>query len=297
MVIAIYNWRTAFHHLLQTLFPEAILIDGSPRNEVNTVVQEAQHLRARFPDQIVHFFFQINLSNWSDWFSDFDYLRAVLAELHFRLYNDQVTDIRKRSLQEQLLEIGLPSVALSGDEPLDTLVMVKTDYNYGGEFEAMLSLHDLQAMHLIDPGDSPVASFDQYYVTELGTLPKATFENPFLAVERYVVNRDHRFYRFYRCSNAVVLSEIINPARIKKMDPGLPRRNWFFEFGNHRGLPFQSLLEDVTTLCSTMGLHFGAIDIVMDDADTPYIIDLNTTPGWGSEQQDEMLNHLRAGIS
>jgi hypothetical protein len=44
------------------------------------------------------------------------------------------------------------------------------------------------------------------------------------------------------------------------------------------------------------GLDYGALDLVFDDDDLPYIVDVNPTPWGGRGMQAEIVAHLRAGL-
>lgn len=48
----------------------------------------------------------------------------------------------------------------------------------------------------------------------------------------------------------------------------------------------------VAALRSELKLDFGAVDVVMDDKKRCFIVDVNPTPFWGSENQPEIVQHL-----
>jgi len=297
MHIVIYKWGTSHHFLLQHLFPEAEIIQAEPRVDDERIISIAHQIANKHQDEEIHWFFQINLSYSQKWLCNRAGTVQVLLDLGFQVYNSDVTDIRKRSLQKLIRKIGLNCVTVDKqDSEGATPVIVKTNYNYGGEFESMLSPELIRALGFESVTGCNIQSFVGYYRTTLAAVDKTIWQDERLVVERCIENSDNRFYRFYRCGKNAILCEVINENLIKKMEPGLPRKNWYFEFRKCINHIYQELIDNASTLLEAMGLQFGAIDIVMDDKGRAYIIDVNPTPGWGTEKQDQILSFLSMGV-
>jgi hypothetical protein len=300
MHVVIYNWCTRIDFLLPVLFPEAQFIDARPQDDERLLVL-ARQIKAKHPDQALHFFFQINLSYSKQWLLHPHDTVAALVQLGFTVHNNAVTDIRKKQLQDLILQLGLPSVKLnrhSGDldSPPDMPVMVKSNYNYGGEFESMINPALAATLGLDCLQGCDIQHFDDYYKTTLAQVDQRLWHDERIVIERYIENKEHRFYRFYCCGQRAILSQIINPATIKKMSPSLPRTNWLIDINQAKDHRYQTLIDGATMLLEKIQLSYGAIDIVMDDLGVAYIIDVNPTPGWGVEQQDDLLAFLRKGL-
>ncbi|NQZ08596.1 MAG: hypothetical protein HRT35_15695, partial [Algicola sp.] len=246
-----------------------------------------------------------NLSYSERWLSDRTATVQLLLALGFEVHNAKVTDIRKRNVQSLNRELGLNSVTIDHqNSPGELPVMVKSNYNYGGVYESALGSELSTALGFSSVAGCEIQGFDGYYKTTLAQVDKALFEDERVVIERYIDNQEQRFYRFYRCGEQAILSMIINPDVIKKMRPGLPRKNWYFKFDQpqpiSQGQPqdhhYPATIDDATVIFQKMEIDFGAVDIVMDDEYNGYIIDVNPTPGWGAEKQEQILDYLRQGI-
>lgn len=307
----IYDWGTRPDFLLRRLYPHARMVVATPLVDADLSVPRAQ---ANSSGASLYFF-HLNLSNTVKWFPDRAKVTARLSSLGYRVVNGNLVDVRKSTVQALNRELGLPSVMLGDSNDYHIKVMVKTDYNYGGVSESRLSPAEINSLGLVALEGCPVRDFDQYYVCRLGEVEAAVWRDKRLVVEQYIDNPDNRFYRFYRCGSRAVLSEIINKDIVKKMVPGLPRKNWFYVYseaklclhkhspGLHKhspGHPPESfhnrMADNAATMCESLQLEFGAMDIVVDQENRPYIIDINPTPGWGAEQQSEMLTFLCGGF-
>lgn len=307
----IYDWATRSDFLLRRLYPDALVVKASPLDDAERIISEIKHTRGIMPDPeaVNPWFFHINLSDIKRWLPDRQELIKKLKPLGYRAVNDCVLDVRKSTIQELNRETGLPDVNIEKTDGPDTRVIIKTDYNYGGATEAKLSPVELEKLGLLAVEGCPVSAFDEYYLNTLGDVSEEILLDERLVVEKYIDNPDNKLYRFYRCGSRVVVSEIINENPIKKMVPGLPRQNWYFTCDNkqvdlHPRSPVavkSNVLHVITgnaaRICERLGLEFGAMDIVVDQGDCPYIIDINPTPGWGLEEQNDMLEFLRGGFN
>ena len=78
------------------------------------------------------------------------------------------------------------------------------------------------------------------------------------------------------------------------MRPGLPRKNWYYLFDAPES--DSPIVMNAIRFCRAIDLEFGALDLAVDESAVPYIIDVNPTPGWGSETQSDILSFLREGF-
>ena len=301
MHIVIYKWGTRADFLLQSLFPAAQIIEAEPLVDDQRLKSLAQKIASQHPNEVLHWFFQINLSYCERWFDNRAKIIEELKALGFQIYNADVTDTRKRSLQLLNQQLALNTVLLNvNDQRQESLallpVMVKSNYNFGGEFESVFAPEMADALGLENINGCLIQGYDGYFKTTLGQLDNELWQDQRLVIESYIENKSHRFYRFYRCNHHAILSEIINTDVIKKMLPGSVRKNWYLQFKHCKNHIHQALIDSASVLMEKMDLGFGAVDIVVDDYNQGYIIDVNPTPGWGSEQQDEILTFLRKGL-
>jgi len=288
----IYDWGTRRSHLAFHLWPEARVIPADPEH---TASQLAPLLEREMPADAA-FLFHLNVTFSSFWPSDRSALLHWLESRRVRPLNARLVDISKRRIQALNQQLGIPSVRAGRDTPPDTLVIIKTDRNYGGGPERALS--GAQRARLgMTLGNPRITRFDQYEICEAARVTESDWSDPLLVVERYVRNSRHAYYRCYFAGEYAVLSEAINPRPIQKMLTGLPRSDWCLG-ENDPALPeaLKRLMRNCELLRHAMGLDFGTMDVMMDDAGTAYIVDVNATPAWGDESQPHIIEHLRRGF-
>ncbi len=292
MTAVIYAWATRPDFLLPRLYPKAHLVTAKPFVDADKITRVARtHAAHRNL-----WFFHLNVSRSEHWLANRDDIVENIKLSGYRVINDKIVDVRKSTLQQINRDLGLRHVTATPGNDSNMPVLVKTDYNYGGVGESWLSPQETRGLGLHTMTGCSITAFDQYYRCRLGQVSDAVWQDQRLVVERYIDNTRSVFYRFYRCGARAVLSEVINNKLIKKMIPGLPRRNWYLNFGEECPRSPGSIVPNATGMCEALGLEFGTLDIVVDDKNCPYIIDLNPTPGWGSEKQGTILNFLRGGF-
>ncbi|MEM7428896.1 MAG: hypothetical protein AAF441_22645 [Pseudomonadota bacterium] len=287
MSMLIIDWGTRPDYLLRRLYPDARVVPSEPLSQPDLKCGELCG-----PGLCI---FHINISDARRWFPDRAAFLKELESAGFAVVNGTVADIRKSNLQRLNISLGLPDVRVEKDFDPALKVIVKTDYNYGGLLEGGLPAATRRRLGLHRPSGPTVNGYDEYYVCGLEDVGSDLWNDERLVVERFVANAANAHWRFYRCGSRAVFSEIRNPDPIKKMVPGLPRRNWFFEFGEEPADAPLDALRNATRFVEALDVGYGAIDIAPDDAGVPHIIDLNLTPGWGLERQGEILDHLRVG--
>jgi hypothetical protein len=295
MEVTIFDWGTRPDFLLRRLYPDAHIVNAHPLTE-HHVSAGANGGNCKERGLWI---FHINVSYAENWCPDRTGLLERLGGSGYNVINGTIRDIRKTTLQRINAGLGLPHVKVSRDDDPAMRVIVKTDYNYGGMNESKLSDSELQKLGMTSNSWSPVSAFDEYYLCKLGDVCENTWEDKRLVVEKYISNRGNKICRFYRCGEHAILSEIENEDEIKKFLPGLPRKNWHIQLGEDdkyfEGTHHQAV-HNAAALCRALMVKFAAIDIVLDQDERPYIIDLNLTPGWGMEKQDDILDYLRGGF-
>jgi hypothetical protein len=289
----VYDWSTWEGFLAPGVLPGACRIPASPGDDSEAIL-------ARVPTASRRFLFHLNLSRTLRFPVERAELCRLLKLRGVEVWNEKVVDVTRRALHSCCCAAGLTSLAAERDGDPAEILIVKTDLNYGGKTERLLSARDRQRLGI--PELSPhVQGPLEYRVLPRREIPEELWSDPALVMERYVRNSRYSFFRAYRCGGSLVVSEAINPEPIQKMRVGLERWNTFIRLAAPlaatspppevpRGL-FRTLL----TFLAAFSLDFGALDLVMDDAGQAFVIDVNPTPYWGREIYADLLGSLREG--
>jgi hypothetical protein len=218
-------------------------------------------------------------------------LISALAARGIAVVNADATDISKRTIQRTCLDSGLTSVLADPDGPLDELVIVKTNFNYGGASERELSAPERRLLGIPEPS-ALIQEPQDYKVLPRREVDPSWWDDPSLTVERYIENRDNRCYRAYCFYHQVALCEVVNRDRIKKMAGSAIRRVWMFATENALGDDYPvPVVEALLRFRRRFPLDFGTIDVMEDGNALPYIVDVNTTPYYGV-QVPGLVEHL-----
>jgi hypothetical protein len=294
----LYQWASQDDFLARQLLPCASSLHATVRDDADTLI-------ARVPDGARYFLFHINLSVSERFPRARDRFVRELEARGIRALNAHLTDITKRTLHAMCARLGAPDVrAARRGDPREMLI-VKTDLNCGGRTERTMRRARRRALKLRAPSHR-IRDTRSYRVIERRRVAPGVWDDPTLVVERYIANAARRFHRAYVLREKVVLSEVVCPHVINKNDPGQARRNYRLD-GAHatplspeptradpglRGSVPPSLVDLAWRAVRGTGLDFGTIDILEDDAGAYYVVDLNTTPYWGKESQDDMTSYL-----
>ena len=285
----IYDWSRLHRRLAAAVFEDGQVLTACPGQGYEEVLEAVD------PDTSL-FLPHVDLTATIQVPIERDELTQALRERGVYILYEFVTDISKRRVQQSCARLGLnTTLAQPEGEPGERLI-VKTDRNYAGGPETFLTEEQRAVLGVEEPAHG-FRGCQSYVVTTRYLLKEEIFDHPQLVVERYVDNEDSLIYRAYVLGDRLVLAEVTSPALIKKMTPEVSRKNHFLTFGarpeESRLTPIVSLL---TRFCEGSGLDFGTIDIVKDDQDRYYIIDVNTTPGWTWTQrpkgQPGVVEHL-----
>jgi hypothetical protein len=291
--VVIYEWCAWESFLAPLLLPAAVHIPGA-------VEDTAEDVLARVPAGCGTFLLQINLSLSGRFPSQREELIAGLDARGIRVLNRGLADIRKSSLQRLLEREGLPSAAAPVSGPGDELLIVKTDFNYGGRYERILTPEQRRRLGIPDI-EIGLSGWDDYRVLPRSEMPPEWWRDPTLVVERFIENPQGEFFRAVILGESVMVIRAYHEAMIKKVSGGDQDQNFFIDRGRLSHLGNNSYLSAdllilIDRFLAASGLDFGSLDI-MHDGERFYVVDLNLTP-YGSRYglQDEVAEFLRSGL-
>ncbi|MGR0188386.1 hypothetical protein [Azospirillum aestuarii] len=289
----IYDWGTQLGYLAFALWPRARIFPGKRDDYAPHILPEIEAVLA--PGEM--FIFHICLTHPGGWPKGRDKLLKWLASRGSQAVNGMLRDVSKKRIQWLNNKLSLPTTQVDHTCHPDLPVIIKTNFNYGGHNERFLTAKE-RAYLKIPFGDPRIKRYDEYEICNASDVFEGDWHDRHLTIERYVRNRRNAFYRCYFVGSRIVLSEAINARPIQKMRTDIPRTNFLVvDKEIDIGEPYRTILDNSMRFRRAIALDYGALDIVLDDDDTPYIIDVNPTPGWGAENQPSMIEHLRAGFA
>jgi hypothetical protein len=298
MQVFLYEYKVMKSgYLIHMLFPDARRVAAHLCDTASHVVNQ---LTDAEPNAI--FLFHIDLSDTRNVPLCRDELCKILVEHSFRLINSPVTMIGKHFIQSTLKSLGLPSTQAQRDGDSEEWLLIKTDRNSGGTPELKLTDNDL-ALLGIERQSAKHGPDRGYRLLRRRNIPSEAWTDPMYIVETYINNTADIFLRTYLSGNRIVVSEAMESATIKRMDRAFNRRNYRMLDSDlnesMEGYPLRicRAAKATTYFAKAIGLRFGCIDLAVDDRDQVFIIDVNTTPHWGTEQAPKVLEHLGPGLS
>lgn len=286
-----YEWKAWDAFLLSYVLPDAVVIHGN-------LFEEPSYVLSQVPEEITHFFFQVNVSLKANAPAARNAVCEALSERGIKVVNRRLLNLTKRHLQLELQRLGLPSVlAARNGNPCERLI-VKTNDNAGAEFERTLDDAALRTLHLSPPSDS-IQSARDYAVLARECLQEPLWLDPGLTIERYVENPDGQFLRVYVAGELVIIVFAYSSALIKKIEGDSRDRNIVTtrEDLNHSWTDIPARLAEVlSTWLKNVSFDYCAIDIVTDGNEY-FIIDVNDTPWVGRRIPDQdFLDLFRAAF-
>lgn len=209
-----------------------------------------------------------------------EFLCKTFEEKGILIANKNVTDISKRHIQDVLRDIGLNTTVVNGNDLSCDLLILKTNFNYGGMNESET------------PGYWQYIK-GQYRLCQRNQIDDSLWFDHSVIIEKYITNSDNLFYTAYVMYDRLVISEVSDDKIIKKMPYGINRENFFYILTdlNHESR-LGTLVNILKVFVDNFKLDFGSIDVVRDDFGNFYIIDVNSTPYWGIDDQDEIVYFL-----
>jgi hypothetical protein len=282
----LYQWGTDSRFLVHHVLQLKKCLTASPADTAKDVWERMQ----ASGQPITAFIFHINVTVTRNWPVDRPRLLDCLDRNGIVTLNGNLTDISKRHIENVVAALSFPGVTLRGHVDPDLIVIVKTNSNYGGKSEIRLG------KELYRP-DGPEGSGNPsgYWLTRFRDVPERILADRNLVVQRYISNDENVIYRAYVLLDQVVISRAVNPSPIKKMHRGLKRENYFLKRSNPSSGLIGQIRDQVCAMAVAVGMDFGAMDVVVSNDGIPYVIDVNSTPGWGDESQPDIIEHLSAG--
>jgi hypothetical protein len=281
--------------LLPVVVPSAARMPVIPGESKNGIL-------ARTPEDFKGTFaFHINLTNSSCCPADRAALVADLLDRGIRTLNSHVVDISKRFVQDASRRAGLETTTASQRGDPSELLIVKTNRNYGGKPEARLSNDIRKAFTLAEQITSSQHDHG-YLVFPRRDVPAATWEDPNLVVERYIENASNLFYRAYFVCNRFAVSEGREQALVKTIGRADRQRLLLFSINADgtidSAIPsdLQPAVDAILRFVNVTCMDFGCLDILRDDNDRFYIVDMNATAHWGAETELRIIEHIASGV-
>jgi hypothetical protein len=295
--VAVLEWQAWTGFLLtHVLGGEAVRIETDPFHEFPSAEFD------RICESFTTVCFQINLSVRSRLPLRIRELNNRFVERGIYVVNGFVQDIRKSTLHAHLNAIGLASPKAAPSGPVDEMLFVKTDLNYGGDLERWLPSESIAVAgfkHLIS---THIGAY-RYKAIPRGMIEESLWTDPAITIEKYVTNDEDSFYRVYFSGKRVVIVKAFAPDIIKKLSDDPRNTNFVTDLEHLKAgtdeLEINEILKrDVATFVEHTPVEFGCIDIVHDGHDKHYVVDLNLTPYAGTRVYDKYLNNfLRVGIT
>jgi hypothetical protein len=277
--------------MLIRMVPEAIRITAR-------VGETADDVLRQLPPCVDAFAFHLDMTSTVRMPSDREALIRSLTGRGVVVLNGGVTDISKAYVQAQCRAFGLPSAVadLRGD-PSEQMI-VKTNLNFGGRGERELAGPDLAAIGS-PPLSSVMSDWLGYQVMRRAEVPVSWWDDPTLAIERFIDNRSHHLYRVNFVGDRAVILRLTNPHPIKKIMTSTARLDVYCRLdalrcGSVAGID-PSVARTTAQYIDRSGMDFGAIEVIPDDAGRAFVIDVNSTC-YGAIMNVRILAYLRRGL-
>jgi len=291
MRLAIYYWKRLAGYLLGKLVEGANVVmvaasEGAEFGGLSTMVSSG----------VSHLLFHIDLTHDVLLIRPDARRRLVdeLGDAGIGVINGGVDDISKRTIHRINRLAGLPDAAAERSGPGDERLIAKTELNAGGNPE-YYSLG--RARNPIIPGPG------EYRILARREIPDDWWTSDEIDIERFITNEDHEFYRFHLLGTRVVVSEARSERLIKRLDGTCPQRDYSLELARISELhtsqhgTWVGAARAGATFARAFGLGYGAIDIMRDDLGRFFVIDVNKTPYWGADIENEIIIHLRSWLA
>jgi hypothetical protein len=289
----VYRWLTSDEFLVARIVPDATVIEAAVDDELEAIL-------AKVPADARSFQFHLNCTITDRFPQCRNELISRLSQNGIRVINGNLTDISKRTIQQRCASLGLNTTAAMREGDPDELIILKTDLNFGGDSEWALSDAERSKLGLGE-GSTLIYRPDHYQVVPRKDMEPSWWTDPSLVCEKFIDNRDNRWYRAVMLFSRLVLRELINPAQIKKVGQSEIVGQWTIDTADPSILtgpePVPTrIMSDLIQFMSAFKMDFGAIDIMVNDAGDPFIIDVNSTPALHIPQP-ALVDHLRGALS
>jgi hypothetical protein len=267
----IYDWRPYRGFAILNVFAGALRIGASVDDELETLL-------ARIPASTDTFLFNLDLSFTSRFPAKRQELLTELRRRGVDVWNAFATDSSKRHVQQVCRDAGLPCAATPKEGDPHELVIVKSNANFGSKSERALSRPEREKLHIAEP-QALFRSELAYLVASRRDVPDGLWQDEGLAIERYIRNAEHLFYRLRFVFDTWVISEVINPHNIKKMENCTSQKTFLVDRWDRSSRLPDGLMTTAARFIDAFRLDYGALDVALDDRGDFYVVDANPTPG------------------
>ncbi|MBN2183507.1 MAG: hypothetical protein JW715_16475 [Sedimentisphaerales bacterium] len=290
--IILYEWLTGSEFLIRSIAPHARVIKAS-------IYDTFENILPQLSTEKMAFLFHLNCTVTNRFPLARTKIVKALTNHGITVLNESVTDISKKMIQQVCLEMRLNSTLADKQGNADELVIVKTNRNFAGASEWALSCVERRLLGL-GTDSSLIYNPYHYMVLPRREVKAEWWEDQSLICERYISNKDNRWYRAYIFLDRLMLCELVSELQIKKVGESRLTQTWALSFSNGGirnssapNYPHQ-LIKDIVLFIGAFQLDFGTVDVVQDDEGRSYIIDINTTPAYNHPVLG-LVEHLQKG--
>jgi hypothetical protein len=276
---AVYEWDAWDGYLLSHLLPDALRIPA-------TAFDSSREILEKTPSGTTHFVFHIDCTDRRRFPNDRDRLLEGLTARRIGSVNSRLVNSSKQWIQQVCRSLGLRKTAAEKGGDPSQCVIVKTNQNYAGMRERRLLASERRNLGI----DAPAGRIDGplvYPIMMLSEVPAEWWSDASLCVERFIGNSTGKWLRAYFFMQRVILTELASDDPIKKLDNSRTKNQYQAtttngELNIPQAAPPALLiaLSELLKFANATRFEFGAIDMVCNDADEAFIIDVNPTPIW-----------------
>lgn len=263
--LQVFEWFAWQRYLITHVAPGAERLAATPGERLLSLPQ-------RDAPALMH----VNLSRPRAAFPDYeDWLRRY-EDIGLPVLNGYCPSIDKWALHEACAAAGLPQIRAGRDGDPDEMLVLKSRANHIGRYDRLLP-----AEMIGDMAPPPWPYPERVHKLARRDVPSGMWDDPRIAIERYVGNAAGRFQRAYVAGEYAAVATSASPRLVKEMDHrgGVDLVSTAAASG--RPIGDGDSLAVAFRLAEAMRVDFAAIDLALDEDGLPYPLDLNTTPVWG----------------
>ena len=296
----VLEWNTQPGSLVAVLLPNARRVSIRPDESSDALLRRIMGVEARPARVLLH----IDLTDQRKLPAGRGRFLGELRRRGIADWNGRLADISKPAIQRANRRLGLPDTTARRQGPGAELVIVKTRRNHFGAPERELSAEERDALGYAQRWSTPLDGYEEYPVLPRARVPPSWWRSRALFPERFITNRRGEFFRVFVAGSHCVLCLCRSRALVKRPEDArfdvsvLLTRDRAEDASGARRLPARvwRAFQNAVRFMRAFGLDYGAVDMVRDDRQVPYIIDVNPTPWAGAALQREIREYLRGGF-